>query len=142
MRLKILFGMVFLLFIAGLLNFNLNPSREVSNEFLQQFLVMPEEASQIQTHQFGRGMARILYIKFRLPSDNMNTLFETLCIKDNELSPTYVLPVDSLSEVPVWFSPASENTSGGSCVASNALYKIIVESQQGENVIYIRISVL
>jgi len=145
MRLKILFGIIFLLFIAGLLNFNLNPSREVSNEALQQFLVIPEEATQLQTYQFGRGMtmARGMYIKFRLPSDSMNTLFDAMCIKAEELSPTYRLQLDSFPEVPSWFSPTSENTSGGTCwTVYYAIYKIIVENQQSENVIYIVISVL
>jgi hypothetical protein len=138
MRLSILCWMVFLLVIPGCLD----SDRSISDEALQPFLVIPEEATQIQTYQFGRGMARIMYIKFSLPSNSINTLFEALCIKREELSPTYTLPPDSLSEVPAWFSPASENTSGGSCGTANANYKIIVENQQSEYIIYIRISVL
>jgi len=138
MRLTILCWVVFLLVIPGCLD----SSRGISNEALQPFFVMPEDASQIQTYRFGRGMARIIYIKFSLPSDSMNTVFETLCISAEKLSSAYMFRFDLLPEVPSWFYPASENTSGGSCWTENAIYEIIVENQYSENVIYIRIGVL
>lgn len=139
MRLSVLCWAIFLLCISGCIG----SSKGVSDEALQPFFMMPEEASNIQTDQFGRGMARILYIKFSLPSDSMDTLFETLCINAEDLSPTYILQVNNeLADVPSWFNPNSEHTSGGTCGTLNAGYEIIVENQDDENIIYILISVL
>jgi hypothetical protein len=90
--------------------------------------VIPEEASEIQTYQFGRGMARIIYVKFSLPSDSMGALFETLCLNAQDLSPTYMMQVDELPDVPSWFNPTFEDSSGGDCGTQNAGYSIIVEN--------------
>jgi len=101
----------------------------------------PEAAIEPKVAYTGLGPGRLIYLKFKLPRQNLEPFLSTTCFQRLDKLTKENVPFDShtgLSELHEWWTPTeSNNAVGGTCPKDGFAFLISLFSNQEISTIYV-----
>ena len=109
-----------------------------------QFIELPANASDIQSHYFGRGQARVFHLKFLLEPQHLSELLDKTCFDELTLqSNPFSRRVIFQDALPEWWNPEVEDeVLFQSCSTSRVVYSLVSREADNRLIIYIRMSLI